>query len=595
MSNKFRIEWESNLGISVFERDHQDKVIKVVCMFCSAFGRECPKSMNRKRRRTEKIQYFTPPWRSDKIKEHHHRMHNIHWSTYSSLSTKHKLYYFDMSTTVTARHSLLISDCPAPQYWNWVKPSMENMCSVSKDRIVKYLSLGFPWHRIEQVDGCLDRDTIRRVASSVVANGFQNVLNVMRSSWGFVLMFNLNRIVEQHVVQVQCQVAIQATQVVLHVVALDDGAVLDEILGEDWEKMCLGIRVDGSNATLGVGKSIVQTLTARGWTGNFMVDEGRRIFKKLQDCISKPFEIKFKRMVVYLQAYPEIIDGCLKKEGDVVLGNIDWFLKKQVEIRTVLVDAPGKIQPTVDWWMYAFHVCAICNCIRKAQLAYDVGHDKLYALVHKALNEYIPMHRYNILHHENEWIVHQHQYSVAKVAVKNSIVHLLPDDVVETYRAWQLKHPNEVKNVIEQCGRLLLPIVQFLASDERTDEHEPKWTPQHVVSMKLDALEQAVTAHSNKIQALFIPMDAISIEFKKFQLDQASMEEQWSAYYLAFPNLSQFAATICLQNVTPFEPTEYCTNEELAPIFNLLEIESIYTCQNQTALSKVQKLSGHFQ
>ena len=93
----FKDKWLLECAIEVTARDIMtSKPTSAVCKFCKTFGKEEPADNDtRKRKRSQNIQLFKKPWRADKMKEHHNRMHKTKWEEYQTLSNMDKKSYFD--------------------------------------------------------------------------------------------------------------------------------------------------------------------------------------------------------------------------------------------------------------------------------------------------------------------------------------------------------------------------------------------------------------------------------------------------------------------------------------------------------------------
>ena len=88
-------------GLSITAHDLQKAVSCVQCNFCVFYGR-IGDDEGRKRARTQKIQFFSPPFRPELYRKHHTSQHAEHWLAYQSLSNTEKKIFFDnkrMSTT----------------------------------------------------------------------------------------------------------------------------------------------------------------------------------------------------------------------------------------------------------------------------------------------------------------------------------------------------------------------------------------------------------------------------------------------------------------------------------------------------------------
>jgi hypothetical protein len=69
--------------------------MSVAYQFCMAFGKELDENDTRKRKRTENIETFEAPWRSDKLDLHYNKMHSAKWAEYQTLSLNAKKLFFE--------------------------------------------------------------------------------------------------------------------------------------------------------------------------------------------------------------------------------------------------------------------------------------------------------------------------------------------------------------------------------------------------------------------------------------------------------------------------------------------------------------------
>jgi len=93
----FKAKWELECGVEITSRSASSSAVEsVVCLFCRTLGKEEPKSaVSRKRKRSQKIQTFRAPWRSDKMKNHNKSMHAEKWEKYQKCSLPEKKKFFD--------------------------------------------------------------------------------------------------------------------------------------------------------------------------------------------------------------------------------------------------------------------------------------------------------------------------------------------------------------------------------------------------------------------------------------------------------------------------------------------------------------------
>ena len=68
----FKEKWQIDCGVRILTRNTvTNEVESIVCMFCKTFGKEEPEDADkRKRKRSQNVQKFTAPWRTDLMKKH---------------------------------------------------------------------------------------------------------------------------------------------------------------------------------------------------------------------------------------------------------------------------------------------------------------------------------------------------------------------------------------------------------------------------------------------------------------------------------------------------------------------------------------------
>ena len=105
----FRHVWEETCGVKVSSRDATtSKVVNVVCLFCSVFGREDARDAGaQKRRRTKNIQSYRAPFRLDVIKRHNREMNPEKWSDYQNLSSADKKRFFESHVSSKISSSMI--------------------------------------------------------------------------------------------------------------------------------------------------------------------------------------------------------------------------------------------------------------------------------------------------------------------------------------------------------------------------------------------------------------------------------------------------------------------------------------------------------
>ena len=102
-SDVFKHKWILECAIEVTARDPEtSKPVSAVCKFCRTFGKEEPHdNEQRKCKRSKNIQLFKKPWRADKMKEHHKKMHSAQWERYQQLSDMEKKAFYKDNTPPT--------------------------------------------------------------------------------------------------------------------------------------------------------------------------------------------------------------------------------------------------------------------------------------------------------------------------------------------------------------------------------------------------------------------------------------------------------------------------------------------------------------
>ena len=89
-AKKFSLEWILKYGLEVATRNPPtSEVTSVLCLFCRSFGRE-DEDVERKRKRTTNLKYFSYPWRADNFSSHLKLQHPVKWNEYTSLSVEDK-------------------------------------------------------------------------------------------------------------------------------------------------------------------------------------------------------------------------------------------------------------------------------------------------------------------------------------------------------------------------------------------------------------------------------------------------------------------------------------------------------------------------
>ena len=88
----FKEKWELECGVKITSHGATNNAVEsVVCLFCRAFGREEPESLDgRKRKRSQNIQTYGAPWRIDKMKNHNKSMHATKWDEYQKCAKAEK-------------------------------------------------------------------------------------------------------------------------------------------------------------------------------------------------------------------------------------------------------------------------------------------------------------------------------------------------------------------------------------------------------------------------------------------------------------------------------------------------------------------------
>lgn len=81
-------------GVEVTERGPRTStVLAVSCRFCLKFGREAKPGA--KRKRTNNVQVFKAPFRTDVYKRHHDNVHPEFWQQFLACSVEQKAVFFN--------------------------------------------------------------------------------------------------------------------------------------------------------------------------------------------------------------------------------------------------------------------------------------------------------------------------------------------------------------------------------------------------------------------------------------------------------------------------------------------------------------------
>ena len=95
--DKFKKEWEVEYGIQSATVDPQTKqTTSAVCLFCKCIGRNNTTAADddRQRKRTQRVNYYTKPFRVDNVKRHNLAQHADEWEEYKQLSHSEKKVFF---------------------------------------------------------------------------------------------------------------------------------------------------------------------------------------------------------------------------------------------------------------------------------------------------------------------------------------------------------------------------------------------------------------------------------------------------------------------------------------------------------------------
>jgi hypothetical protein len=93
---KYQHSWTEKFGLRIGSRDSKmGEIMSVCCMFCEFGGKEIdPRDEGIKRKATERIKYFGPPWRSDNFSSHLSRNHPHRYNVHKNLLHQEKKNYF---------------------------------------------------------------------------------------------------------------------------------------------------------------------------------------------------------------------------------------------------------------------------------------------------------------------------------------------------------------------------------------------------------------------------------------------------------------------------------------------------------------------
>ncbi len=103
--DKFKKEWEVEYGIQSSTVDPQTKqTTNAVCLFCKCIGRNNTTAADddRQRKRTQRVNYYTIPFRVDNVKRHNLAQHADEWEEYKQLSHLEKKEFFGERESASA-------------------------------------------------------------------------------------------------------------------------------------------------------------------------------------------------------------------------------------------------------------------------------------------------------------------------------------------------------------------------------------------------------------------------------------------------------------------------------------------------------------
>lgn len=106
----FQLTWQSAYGLEIAERHPgTHEVQSAQCLFCKFFGRQPLKVHPQKSKPTEKVHFYTPPWRADLVKKHLNEQHSERWAEYQ-VSTVTADYFKDVVARSHTLHNYLDKD-----------------------------------------------------------------------------------------------------------------------------------------------------------------------------------------------------------------------------------------------------------------------------------------------------------------------------------------------------------------------------------------------------------------------------------------------------------------------------------------------------
>ncbi|BBM97131.1 hypothetical protein MPTK1_1g03250 [Marchantia polymorpha subsp. ruderalis] len=89
----FQAKHEVEYGMKVVARDANGVVDSVQCQFCRFHGRK--RVPDAKRKRSQNIKLFAPPYRTDNYQLHHRETHVGKWTEYKAISFEDKRVFFN--------------------------------------------------------------------------------------------------------------------------------------------------------------------------------------------------------------------------------------------------------------------------------------------------------------------------------------------------------------------------------------------------------------------------------------------------------------------------------------------------------------------
>jgi hypothetical protein len=105
--DKFKKEWEVEYSIQTLTVDPQTKQItSAACLFCKCIGRNVSNTTavgdDRRRKRSQRVQYYTAPFCVNNVKRHNLAQHADEWEECKKLNYSEKTEFFIVRESAAA-------------------------------------------------------------------------------------------------------------------------------------------------------------------------------------------------------------------------------------------------------------------------------------------------------------------------------------------------------------------------------------------------------------------------------------------------------------------------------------------------------------